>query len=66
MAKIDKITVDNTEYDIVSGDNLPVGTEVDIDDNATIPTGWEEIDDPSAYSETEQVIGKWINRKTYI
>ena len=62
MPKIDKITVDNTTYDIVSGDNLPVGTEVDIDDNATIPTGWQEVDDPSVYSTTEKRIGTWINR----
>ena len=64
MPKIDKITVDNTTYDIVSGDNLPVGTEVDIDDNATIPTGWEEIDDAGdVYSTTETRIGTWIDGK---
>ena len=41
MSKIDKIRFENTDYDIVTGDNLPVGTEVDVDDTAEIPTGWQ-------------------------
>ena len=64
MAKIDKITVDNTQYDIVSGDNLPVGTEVEVEDGTTIPTGWEEVEDKGEiYSTTEQRIGTWIDGK---
>lgn len=52
-------------------DSMPVGTEVDFDGtNADIPTGWEQITDPSVYSTNEIVIGTWIDgrpiyRKTF-
>lgn len=64
MPKIDKIEVNNIEYDIVSGDNLPVGTEVAFNGNSSdIPVGWEEVDDPNDYSTQEQKIGTWIDGK---
>lgn len=52
-------------------DSMPVGTEVDFDGtSADIPTGWEQITDPSVYSTNEIVIGTWIDgrpiyRKTF-
>ena len=45
MSYIDKISVENEEYQLVgSGEVLPVGTELDIDKDAEIPFGWEEIE----------------------
>jgi hypothetical protein len=44
------------------GDTLPVGTEVDYD-GQTAPAGWQEVDDPNAYSTSETRIGTWINGK---
>lgn len=45
MLYIDKISVENEEYQLVgSGEVLPVGTELDIDKDAEIPLGWEEIE----------------------
>lgn len=46
----------------VSGDNLPIGTEVVLDGNETIPTGWEEVDfEGMIYSTDEQRVGTWID-----
>ena len=47
---------------VKAGDTLPVGTEVDFNGN-TIPAGWEEVDNPNNYSETETKIGTWIDGK---
>lgn len=45
----------------VTGDTLPIGTEVEYD-GATVPAGWEQVADPYNYSKTEQVkIGKWFD-----
>ena len=45
MSYIDKINVNDEEYQLVgSGEMLPVGTELDIDKDAEIPFGWEEIE----------------------
>jgi len=53
----------------VTGDTLPIGSEVDFD-GQEVPAGWEETTDPNEYSTSEIVIGKWIDnkplyRKTY-
>ena len=45
MAYLDKVRINNTDYQLVgTGEILPVGTELDIDKNATIPAGWQEIE----------------------
>lgn len=43
-------------------DSLPIGTEVDYD-GETVPTGWEQVDNPNDYSTTETRIGTWIDGK---
>lgn len=54
MPYIDKISVENEEYQLVgTGEMLPVGTELDIDKNATIPTGWEEIEYDTGWVDIE-------------
>ena len=65
MPKIDKVRVDNVDYDIVSGDNLPVGTEVDFDGQSSdIPVGWEQVEDKGeVYSTTETRVGTWTDGK---
>lgn len=64
---------DGTNWKVVNGqitgDTLPIGSEVDFD-GQEVPAGWQEIDDPNEYSTSEIVIGKWIDnkplyRKTY-
>ena len=47
---------------VVTGDTLPIGSEVDYD-GASAPAGWEEVDDPNTYSTSETRIGTWINGK---
>ena len=44
------------------GESLPVGSEIDYDGNS-VPTGWQQVDDPSVYSSTEKRIGTWIDNK---
>lgn len=45
---------------IVTGDTLPIGSEIDYD-GATAPAGWQEVED---YSTTEINTGKkWIDGK---
>ena len=66
MPNIDKIRINNTDYDIygLGGDVLPIGTEVEIEENTTIPVGWEEVNDKYAiYSTTQKCIGRWIDGK---
>ena len=47
-------------------DSMPVGTEVDFDGQASdIPVGWEQVDDPSVYSNTERVVGTWFGKPLY-
>ena len=50
----------NAQTGEIRSESLPVGTELDYD-GETVPTGWEQINDPRVYSETEQVIGTWVN-----
>ena len=55
MPNIDKIRVDNVDYDIggSGGETLPVGTEVDFDGQvADIPIGWEQVSGKSLISYT--------------
>ena len=47
---------------VVTGDTLPIGSELDYN-GASAPAGWEEIDDPNTYSTTETRIGTWIDGK---
>ena len=46
MPYLDKIRVDGQDYDIGNNieETLPVGTEIDIDKNTSIPDGWVEIE----------------------
>lgn len=38
------------------GETLPVGTELDFDgSSSSIPTGWEQIDNPEEYSTTQEI-----------
>lgn len=46
----------------ITGDTLPIGSEVDYT-GTDIPAGWEEVSDPSVYSTDEKVVGTWINGK---
>lgn len=44
MPNIDKIRVDNVDYNVVgSAESLPVGSEIDYD-GATVPDGWQVVD----------------------
>ena len=64
MSILSKVRVNGVDYDLMGlgGDVLPVGTEVDIDSTATIPAGWEEVDDKyEIYSTDERCIGRWID-----
>lgn len=66
MSILSKVRVDGVDYDLMGlgGDVLPVGTEVDIDSTATIPAGWEEVDNKyEIYSTDERCIGRWIDGK---
>lgn len=66
MSILSKVRVNGVDYDLMGlgGDVLPVGTEVDIDSTATIPAGWEEIDNKyEIYSTDERCIGRWIDGK---
>lgn len=45
-------------------DTLPIGTEVDYD-GTTVPNGWEQVEDPSAYSLEEQIIGMCLKKPLY-
>ena len=40
----DPTTGNFKELKIRATDELPVGSEIDVDDNTTIPAGWEEVD----------------------
>lgn len=62
----DPTTGDFKTIKIRATDELPVGSEIDVDDNTEIPVGWEETDDFNSYSTTEKKIGTWINRKADI
>ena len=58
---------DGTEWKTVNGqitgDTLPIGSEVDFD-GETVPVGWQEIDSPDAYSTSEVKTNKiWVNNK---
>ena len=58
---------DGTEWKTVNGqitgDTLPIGSEVDFD-GETVPVGWQEIDNPDAYSTSEIKTNKvWTNGK---
>ena len=44
----------------ITGDTLPIGSEVDYNGD-TVPAGWEEVADPDVYSTEEKVIGTWVN-----
>lgn len=61
----DPTTGDFKELKIRATDELPVGSEIDVDDNTTIPAGWEEVDDPNVYSTTEKVIGEFLGKPLY-
>ena len=41
----DPTTGEFKELKIRATDELPVGSEIDVDDNTTIPAGWEQTDD---------------------
>lgn len=45
-------------------DTLPVGTKVDYD-GTDVPNGWEQVEDPSAYSLEEQIIGMCLKKPLY-
>lgn len=46
-------TTGNLEEIYIKGiDNLPVGTEIDIDDNTPVPDGWVEVDNPERINRT--------------
>lgn len=58
---------DNGEYKdiyVKSFDTLPVGTEVDYI-GSTVPSGWEEVDDPSVYSTKETRCGTYMGKPLY-
>jgi len=59
----DPTTGDFKTIKIRATDELPVGSEIDVDDNTEIPVGWEETDDFNSYSTTEKKIGTWIDGK---
>lgn len=66
MPILSKVRVNGVDYDLMGlgGDVLPVGTEIDIASTATIPAGWEEVDDKyEIYSTDERCIGRWIDGK---
>ena len=71
MANVNKIRIirdgETIDYDIMGsgGEVLPVGTIVDYD-GEEVPAGYEEVSDPNVYSTEEKVIGKWIDRETYL
>lgn len=49
-----------------SAEVLPVGSEIDFDGEVSdIPTGWQQVDDPNEYSETEIVIGTYEGKPHY-
>lgn len=50
----------NAQSGEIRSESLPVGSEIDYD-GQTIPTGWEQIDDPNSYSTTETICGTWID-----
>ena len=56
------IKVLNAQSGEIRSESLPVGTELDYD-GETVPTGWEQIDDPNSYSTTETICGTWIDGK---
>lgn len=48
------------------GETLPVGSQIDFDGSVSdIPTGWEQVDDPNEYSETETIVGTYMNKPLY-
>ena len=50
MPNIDKIRVDNVDYNVVgSAESLPVGSEIDYD-GSTVPDGWQEVTDAFSWS----------------
>ena len=59
----DPTTGDFKELKIRATDELPVGSEIDVDDNTTIPAGWEQTEELNTYSTEEQRIGTWIDGK---
>lgn len=64
MSILSKVRVNGVDYDLMGlgGDVLPVGTEIDIASTATIPAGWEEVDNKyEIYSTDERCIGRWID-----
>ena len=67
MAYLDKIRVDNVDYDIGNNieETLPVGTRVEFNGNVQdIPDGWKQVEDKGEiYSETETRIGTWVDGK---
>ena len=57
------IKVTEAQTGEVLSETLPVGTELDYDGD-TVPSGWEEIDNPEEYSTTETLTNKtWIDDK---
>lgn len=59
----DPTTGDFKELKIRATDELPVGSEIDVADNTTIPAGWEQTEELNTYSTEEQRIGTWIDGK---
>lgn len=60
----DPVTGEFKDITVKASDTLPIGTIVDYD-GTTVPSGWEQIDNPSDYSTEEQVIGTWIGKPLY-
>lgn len=48
------------------GETLPVGSQIGFDGEVSdIPTGWQQVDNPNEYSETEIVIGTYEGKPHY-
>ena len=48
------------------GETLPVGSQIGFDGSVSdIPTGWQQVDNPNEYSETEIVIGTYEGKPHY-